>query len=158
VPFLWLSDQRAVDHAVEEYGTRLPDPSKALSDEGKTLRGLGKLPSPRPFAHSDGGVLQNQPLGVAKDLVDQAVDARAIRNIQGAHPHRDSEDRLYVFVAPHSVKSTAEQLTAGKISIWDEMKVLMSVYTRQAMFHDWITAEGVNQRVRVLDERAERAR
>lgn len=143
----------AVDHAVEEYGTKLPDPVKP-DDEGKTFVVWGKLPTTRPFAHSDGGVLQNQPLGVAKDLVDQAVRTRAVRNIQGAHPHRDSEDRLYVFVAPHSVKSTAEQLTAGKLSIWREMKVLMRVYTRQAMFHDWITAEGVNQRVRVLDERA----
>jgi predicted acylesterase/phospholipase RssA len=144
----------AVDHAVEEYGTRLPQ-VRSTWVQGKIYVDWGKWASPRPFAHSDGGVLQNQPLGVAKDLVDQAVAARAIRNIQGAHPHRDSEDRLYVFVAPHAVKSSAEELTAGKISIWDEMKALLSVYTRQAMFHDWITAEGVNQRVRVLDERAE---
>jgi len=121
---------------------------------GKTFVDWGKRLSPAPFAHSDGGVLQNQPLGIAKDLVDQAVHARAVRNVEGAHTHCDSENRLYVFVAPHSVKSTAKKLTAGKISIWDEMKALFSVYTRQAMFHDWITAEGVNQKVRVPDERA----
>lgn len=143
----------AVDHTVEEYGTQLPA-TVMPKDEGKTFVDWGKLPSPRPFAHSDGGVLQNQPLGIAKDLVDQAVQARAVRNVEGEHPHRDSEDRLYVFVAPHSVKSSAEQLTAGEISILDEIKVLFSVYTRQAMFHDWITAEGVNQKIRLLDERA----
>jgi predicted acylesterase/phospholipase RssA len=144
----------AVDHSVEEYGTRLPEDRKTWV-EGQTYVDWGKGGSPRPFAHSDGGVLQNQPLGIAKDLVDAAVQARAARDVMGAEQaHRDSEDRLYVFVAPHSVKSTAEELTAGKISIWDELKVLIGVYTRQAMFHDWITAEGVNQKIRLLDLRA----
>jgi predicted acylesterase/phospholipase RssA len=143
-----------VDHAVEEYGNRLPNPVTP-QDEGKTFVDWDKKwKTPRSFAHSDGGVLQNQPLGIAKDLVNQAVHARAIRNIEGSHPHRDSEDRLYVFVAPHAVKSTAAELTASRISIWEEVKTLFRVYTRQAMFHDWITAEGVNQRIRVLDERA----
>lgn len=141
----------AVDHAVGEYGTRLPE-DKTTWIQGKTYVDWGDLDSPRPFAHSDGGVLQNQPLGIAKDLVDQAVEARAVRKVDGIH--RDSEDRLYVFVAPHSVKSTAQTLTAEEISIWGELKALFSVYTRQAMFHDWITAEGVNQKIRLLDERA----
>ena len=144
----------AVDHAVEEYGTKLPEDENTWV-QGQTYVDWGKRDSPRPFAHSDGGVLQNQPLGIAKDLVDAAVEARALRDLEGAQDaHRDSEDRLYVFVAPHSVKSTAEELTAGKISIWDELKVLFSVFTRQAMFHDWITAEGVNQKIGLLDLRA----
>lgn len=144
----------AVDHSVEEYGIKLPG-DQAAWVEGQTYVDWGKRGSPRPFAHSDGGVLQNQPLGIAKDLVDAAVQARAARDAEGAkQAHRDSEDRLYVFVAPHSVKSSAEELTAGKISMWDEVKALMSVYMRQAMFHDWITAEGVNQKIRLLDLRA----
>lgn len=145
----------AVNHSVEEYGTKLPEDEKTWV-EGQTYVDWGKRGSPRLFAHSDGGVLQNQPLGIAKDLVDAAVQARAIRDVKGAEQaNRDSEDRLYVFVAPHSVKSSAEELISSKISIWNELQVLFRVYTRQAMFHDWITAEGVNQKIRLLDLRAD---
>jgi hypothetical protein len=141
---------KAVDHSVAEYGERLPA-DRQLWQQGKTYvdwRGV----SPAAFAHSDGGVLQNQPLGIAKNLVDVAVADRQAR--LGEAAHCDSGDRLYVFVAPHSIRSTAQNLDADKITIWGELKHLVSVYMRQAMFHDWITAEGVNQKIALLDERA----
>jgi hypothetical protein len=100
------------------------------------------------FAFSDGGVLQNQPLGIAKNLVEYAVADR------GPVAFCDGSDRLYVFVTPHSVKSTAENLRAQNITIWGELRQLVRVYTRQAMFHDWIIAEGVNQKIKLLDARA----
>jgi hypothetical protein len=53
------------------------------------------------------GVLQNQPLGVAKDLVNAAVPEREARF--GPATFCDGGDRLYVFVSPHSVKSTAQR-------------------------------------------------
>lgn len=141
---------KAIEHSVKEFGERLPDDPR-LWQQGKTyVQWVGR--SPAEFAHSDGGVLQNQPLGMAKNLVDEAVAERESRLGQAAHC--DSSDRLYVFVSPHSVKSTAQKLYAAKITIWDELKQLVSVYTRQAMFHDWITAEGVNQNITVLDTRA----
>jgi hypothetical protein len=59
---------KAVQHAVDEYGERLPE-DKSLWQEGKTYVDWTYKASPCYFAHSDGGVLQNQPLGIAKGLV-----------------------------------------------------------------------------------------
>jgi hypothetical protein len=141
---------KAVEHSVEEFGERLPA-EQHLWIQGKTyVDWIGR--SPAEFAHSDGGVLQNQPLGIAKNLVDAVVADREAR--LGPAAHSDGSDRLYVFVAPHSVKSTAQDLQAENITIWDELKYLTKVYMRQAMFHDWITTEGVNQNIRLLDTRA----
>jgi hypothetical protein len=141
---------KGVEHSVEEFGERLPA-EQHLWIQGKTyVDWIGR--SPAEFAHSDGGVLQNQPLGIAKNLVDAAVADREAR--LGAAARCDGSDRLYVFVAPHSVKSTAQDLRAENITIWDELKYLAKVYMRQATFHDWITAEGVNQEIRLLDTRA----
>ena len=141
---------KAMQRSVEEYGERLPD-DRHLWVQGESYVGWSG-PSPAKFVFSDGGVLQNQPLGIAKDLVDAAVADRAAR--VGVAAFRDGGDRLYVFVTPHSVKSSAEHLLAPKITIWDELKQLFQVYMRQAMFHDWIMAEGVNQQVKLLDKRA----
>lgn len=141
---------KAVEHSVGEFGERLPAEQYRWV-QGKTyVDWTGD--SPAMFAHSDGGVLQNQPLGIAKNLVDIAVADREAR--LGPAVHCDGGDRLYVFVAPHSVKSTAQDLKADNITIWDELKQLTRVYMRQATFHDWITAEGVNQQIRLLDTRA----
>jgi predicted acylesterase/phospholipase RssA len=142
---------KTIDHSVEEYGDRLPRDPK-LWEPGKTYVDWRWKDPSAPFPHSDGGVLQNQPLGIAKNLVDEAVASRAAR--LGQATNCDSSDRLYVFVSPNAVKSTAENLHADRITIWAEMKHLVSVYMRQAMFHDWITAEDMNQKIRVLDTRA----
>jgi hypothetical protein len=141
---------KGIQRSVDEFGEPLPA-DKHRWVQGKTYVDWSG-PSPAQFAYADGGVLQNQPLGIAKDLVDAAVDDREVR--LGPAAHCDGNDRLYVFVPPHSVKSTAQNLQAQKITILDELKQLFRVYTRQAMFHDWITAEGVNQNVKLLDMRA----
>jgi len=139
---------KAIDHNVTEYGTPLPK-DKLQWQQGETYV-VWAGDCPRPFAHSDGGVLQNQPLGIAKDLVDEAVAERAARI--GDAAECDSDDRLYVFVSPHSVSSTARNsLQAAKISILGELKQLMNVYLRQAMYHDWIGAEALNQKISRLD-------
>jgi hypothetical protein len=141
---------KGIDRSVDEFGDRLPPKSQPW--QGKTYVDWTG-PSPQPFPYSDGGVLQNQPLGIAKNLVDDAMAEREQR-LGAAAAHRDDGDRLYVFVTPHSVKSTAQHLHAGKITIWDELKQLFHVYLRQAMFHDWINAEDLNQNIKLLDERA----
>jgi hypothetical protein len=120
---------KAVQHTVEEYGERLPE-DKSLWQEGKIYVDWTYKTSPWHFAHSDGGVLQNQPLGIAKNLVDVAVAEREARLGQAAHC--DSADRLYVFVSPNSVKSSAQHLRTGTITIWAELKHLVRVYMREA--------------------------
>jgi hypothetical protein len=139
---------KTVDHSVTEYGTRLPA-DKLERKQGETYV-VWEGKDTKPFAHSDGGVLQNQPLGIAKDLVDEAVTERVARI--GVAANRDSDDRLYVFVSPHSVSSTARSgLKAEQISIFGELKQLVNVYLRQATYRDWIGAEALNQKVTHLD-------
>lgn len=146
---------KAVDHSVQEYVDRgikeyPKEPEKPVLGDTYVK---WKDPSPRPFAHADGGVLQNQPLGIARDLVFDSVLAR--EGTEGMRAHCDANDRLYVFVAPHSVLSTTEdELKAEKITIGGILSQLVKVYMRQATFHDWITAENVNQNIRELDLRA----
>jgi Patatin-like phospholipase len=140
-----------IPHSVSEYATpRLPEPPAVPQPGACYLDWRGRSDT-MPYAHCDGGVLQNQPLGIAKDLVDLAVSARAAVD---PAVNCDSDDRLYVFVSPHSVKSTAESVDAKKLSIWAELKTLVNVYLRQSTFHDWITAEEMNRKITVLDERA----
>ena len=140
---------QSIPHSVSEYDTpRLPEKPNFPQPGVCYLDWRGRL-NTMIFAHCDGGVLQNQPLGIAKNLVDEAVAART-----GDDALRDSNDRLYVFISPHSVKSTAQSVDAKKLTIWAELKHLVNVYLRQATFHDWITAEEMNRKITVLDERA----
>lgn len=104
------------------------------------------------FVYTDGGVLQNQPLGIAKNFVDDRV--KNARKAGDRDPHSIAEDRLYVLVSPHAVKSAARNLRANKITIAGVLVELFHTYIRQATFHDWIVAEGVNTGVRTLDKRA----
>jgi hypothetical protein len=113
---------------------------------------------PRPghpctFAYTDGGVLQNQPLGMAKNFVDDRVKSARTAGRQDATLIAD--DRLYVLVSPHAVMSTARNgLNANKIAIDGILVELFHTYIRQATFHDWIVAEGMNTELHLLDKRA----
>jgi hypothetical protein len=139
-----------IKQSATEFGTPLPV-GPAVPKQGESYVDWN-WETEKAFACSDGGVLQNQPLGIAKNLVDDVMAGRVKR--MGAAAHADGGDRLYVFVSPNAVKSTAQDLVAGNITIWRELRQLVRVYLRQATFHDWIVAEGVNQQVRALDERA----
>ena len=57
-----------------------------------------------PFAYTDGGVLQNQPLGMAKNLVDLN------------HHHQHQENRFYLFVSP-SPMSGMQNLALGETTM-----------------------------------------
>ena len=119
---------------------------------GTTFVDWGNV-DPKDMVYCDGGVLQNQPLGIAKNFVDTRVsNAEESGNTEA---YKIADERLYVFVSPHAVKtSVANKLKAPKITIVRELIAVIRTYVRQAMFHDWITAEGINSKIRVLDERA----
>jgi hypothetical protein len=111
--------------------------------------------SSRYFTYTDGGLLQNQPLGMAKNFVD---------NLPGGHLH--TQDRGYLFVAPHPRSSSEIQYTtdasAAPASAFGAANATFkAVATRlagtvvgQAAFQDWITAENVNDKIALLDRRA----
>jgi len=147
-------------------------PGKAALAKAGTTYVTPRSPQRWDFAYTDGGVLQNQPLGVAKDLVDASIEERLglvrerkkfaldATEVQVADAaigkvHRDADERLYVFISPNEVKSSADDYHADTISIAKMLPDIASVYFRQASFHDWIMAEGVNQNIKILDNRAE---
>jgi hypothetical protein len=99
---------------------------------------------PATFTYSDGGILQNQPLGIAKNLVDM-IDQ-----------HQDQDRRFYLFVSPHAKDPDAnDDFHAANADYIHMVKRLLSVVMGQSGFQDWITALGVNKRIALLDQRAD---
>jgi len=96
------------------------------------------------FAYTDGGTFQNEPLGLAKNLVDR-ID-----------PQREQTDsRFYLFVSPGEKKGTAApQFKAEQSKLGAVAGRLGSAIFQQSRFHDWIMAEDMNDRIRTLDGRA----
>ncbi len=88
------------------------------------------------------GVLQNQPRNgkESADLIDG---------------HMDQEKRFYLFVSPHANDPDADDsFHVGNADYLRMVKKLLGVVMGQSGFQDWITASGVNQRVKLLDDRA----
>jgi hypothetical protein len=98
---------------------------------------------PQAFTYTDGGVFQNQPLGMAKNLVDMADD------------HRDTETRSYLFVSPLPVDPTLGDITEGSAAFLAMTHALVDAIYNQAGFRDWIQAESVNDAVNILNQRAQ---
>ena len=98
---------------------------------------------PRVFTYCDGGVLQNQPLGMAKNLVDLVPG------------HLDQERRFYLFVSPHAKDAGEVDNFCERDADYAHMLArLVKVVIGQSGFRDWITAQQINERIRLLDDRA----
>jgi hypothetical protein len=98
----------------------------------------------RRFTYTDGGVLQNQPLGLAKKLVDLQDE------------HFAQECRYYLFVSPYAKDDGPPNDFKTKDAHYIRMMArLATVVIGQAGFRDWITAEDINDRIRLMDERAD---
>ncbi len=147
-----------IKRKVGDYGVPLPPlpdpppppPPPAL---GVTYVDWGQPPKAKGFAYTDGGILQNQPLGMAKNFVNAKVHA-LMQEERVEEAVSMASDRLYAFISPNPVRSSATTMKAADLSIFGLLRELVHVYVRQASFHDWIVAEGMNESVRVLDERA----
>jgi len=98
---------------------------------------------PYTFTYTDGGVLQNQPLGMAKNLVDEN------------DRHLENDRRFYLFVSPSPMEGrqdlTLHQKNADLIKV---AKRLADVYMTQSTFRDWIKAQEINTQIEILDLRA----
>ncbi len=115
----------------------------------------GGQPS-RYFAYSDGGVFQNQPVGMAKNLVEQLPDG-----------HLNSDQRGYLFIAPQQKLSQEVPYTtdpnadpgksfgAANANYKGLIQRLAESVLCQSEFQDWAMAEDVNDKLRLLDERAD---
>jgi Patatin-like phospholipase len=95
------------------------------------------------FTYTDGGTFQNEPLGMAKDLVD------LIDN------HQNVESRFYLFVSPGSRDSTANRnFHEAQSNLLTTGATLVGAIFNQARFHDWVQAEEVNKKIFLLNDRA----
>lgn len=95
------------------------------------------------FAYTDGGVFQNEPLGMAKKFVN-LIDH-----------HQDSDQRFYLYVAPHAKSgASSDNFHSADANLWATAQRLGDSILNQAGFQDWITAETVNKRIRAFNERA----
>lgn len=98
---------------------------------------------PSRFTYTDGGVLQNEPLGMAKKLVN-AIDQ---------HWHNSS--RFYMFVSPHGKTSRADSsFREVNTDYLHLMKRLAKVLLGRSEFQDWVTAVEMNEQIALLDARA----
>lgn len=97
------------------------------------------------FTYTDGGTFQNEPLGLAKNLVD------------GIDHHLDVDNRYYLFVSPHSKGSSATntaEFNAGNATLRRFASQLIGAIFEQSQFQDWITAQTVNDQIALFNYRA----
>ena len=95
------------------------------------------------FTYTDGGTFQNEPLGMAKDLVD-VVDN-----------HQNVDSRFYLFVSPGGRGSAANRdFHEAQSDFLTTGQVLIAAIFNQSRFQDWARAEKVNQKINLLNERA----
>lgn len=99
----------------------------------------------RQFAYTDGGVFDNQPLGMARNLVAK-LDRPG-----------DNDSRFYLFVSPWPKSSSigSQPLQAKDATFFSTTKALISAVFNQGRFQDWIMAESVNDSLSLLNTRAE---
>jgi predicted acylesterase/phospholipase RssA len=119
------------------------------------VRSLWNNAPSRFFTYTDGGVFQNEPLGMAKNLVEM---------LPGGHLNADK--RGYLFIAPHP--KTSEDVPYTTDPNADPVKYfgaananykglvgrLAESVIGQSEFQDWMVAEQVNDELRLLDKRA----
>jgi hypothetical protein len=96
------------------------------------------------FCYTDGGTFQNEPLGLAKKLVDKLDPG-----------HLDTANRYYLFVSPGDKKSVAStDFNADKADFIPFIMQLVSAIFNQGRFQDWIHAEKINAQIDLLNSRA----
>lgn len=107
----------------------------------------GSMLSPRQlysFTYTDGGIFENELLGLAKDLVDQ-IDPQ----------HLDHDNRFYLYVAPGAKSSTANaQIQAGNATYLNLGAALAGAIFTQARFQTWIATSKINAAIRQFERQA----
>jgi hypothetical protein len=98
------------------------------------------------FSYTDGGTFQNEPLGLAKNLVDLTDN------------HQNVETRFYLYVAPGVKSSVANSdFTAAGANFRETGLRLISAIFGQARFQDWVFAEKTNASIEVFNDQARAA-
>jgi hypothetical protein len=121
---------RVID--VIRHASEYPDPSRESA-----------IGATQTFSYTDGGTFQNEPIGLAKNLVDKLDN------------HLDVENRFYLFVSPGAKSSTANSQFNAHVADYRETAVrLVSSIFDQARFQDWVMAEKTNSQVATYNAQA----
>jgi hypothetical protein len=110
-------------------------------------------PNPeRDFVYTDGGIFQNEPLGLAKNLVnfvDRPPDGSAA-------DYQNADTRFYLYVAPGAKTSDAnDSFTAAKAQFLPTAMTIVGAVLHQAKFQDCVNAEKINDQIYVFNLRAD---
>lgn len=101
------------------------------------------MPPTQNFAYTDGGTFQNEPISLAKRLVDE-IDK-----------HRNLDKRFFLFVAPDLKGSAANSdFNEDNAQFLPTAKRLFGAIFNQARFPDLLLAEEKNREVTLLNQRA----
>jgi hypothetical protein len=104
------------------------------------------------FTYTDGGVFQNEPLGMAKNLVEALPGGRL-----------NAYERGYLYIAPKQKGSTQVKNSSDRAIGFDaataDYKVLAGrladSVVGQSEFQDWSVAEGFNDKLKLLNKGAD---
>lgn len=101
------------------------------------------MPQTQNFAYTDGGTFQNEPISLAKLLVDEIDE------------HLNQESRFFLFVAPELKGSAANSdFNEDNALFLSTAKRIASAIFNQSRFPDLLLAEEKNREVQLLNERA----
>jgi predicted acylesterase/phospholipase RssA len=96
-----------------------------------------------PFAYTDGGIFENEPLGMAISLTKKLDKPR------------DYENRFFLYVAPGPKSSEVNKdFTASQAVYVNTARALAGAIFTQARFQDWINVSETNQSVKEFDSQA----
>lgn len=110
---------------------------KYVARKRKDYRNAALPPTPDPLdiLYTDGGAFNNEPLGIAKDLVERNPD------------HRIHEYR-YVLIDPYLSATAYKNYTPpDRPNLIEFGKRLISVILGESAAHDWLQANKVNKRL-----------
>ncbi|MBE9115131.1 patatin-like phospholipase family protein [Lusitaniella coriacea LEGE 07157] len=100
----------------------------------EVYRNVKNLPDSPKFNYTDGGIFDNDPLGMAKRLVNR-IDI---------HPN-DFENRYYLYISPGPKKSSSNvNFNSENANFINTARALSGAIFTQARFQDWIEINQIN--------------
>lgn len=89
------------------------------------------------YTYTDGGVFENEPLGLAKKLAEW-IDSKDNSNRE----NRNEPNRFYLYIAPGNKKTTANndvgRSPSAPADLWNTLQALVAAIFHQSRFQDWI--------------------
>lgn len=128
----------------EKKVTRTPDEYVSAYSQVYVPPGKTPLPAQSRFGYVDGGTFQNEPLGLAKTLVDL-----------NDH-HLNQESRFFLYVSPGAKEPHSSPARPDEIlNMLGLGKKLINAIFWQARYQDWVGVESINDQVRRFDEQVQ---